>query len=325
MAANETFTQKAWTRLTRRKFSLRAWQEETGYRIFTLKGWTEFVRGLGRFGGPSPEGPLDLVPGAALAFGNRALSTARFGENVYTIRRDSDDAEQAFAAAGDGSVPVADILAFIGAGSGFITQWNDQSGNVQNLAQANINLQPQWTDVGIDNRPGIQSMARILATPDISFPGGEFTLILCLVMTDIEAGAPIFATRADAKITDYFQLASFWNAEGDLYFSNTSTDPDTVWATSELLANDTGYVFEFVIAADGTMSAFSNGVPFTLVLERGTPAPLAAKVMDFRFPSNNANGYSALEKLVYFSALSPGDRASIRQNIADYYGITLAP
>lgn len=49
---------------------------------------------------PPPEyvGPLDLAPGAVVAWGLRALSASMLGENVVRLRRDSDDAELDFAA-----------------------------------------------------------------------------------------------------------------------------------------------------------------------------------------------------------------------------------
>jgi hypothetical protein len=65
---------------------------------------------------PSYEGPLDLVPGAAVAYGQRALSAARLGQPLFTLRRDIDDAELEFDAdAVTGEAPVAAIAAWVGA------------------------------------------------------------------------------------------------------------------------------------------------------------------------------------------------------------------
>lgn len=76
MPTDERFTEEAWERATGRKYSLRAWQQETGYREFTLKGWTEFIRRLGRFassdGAPAwleaLRAPSDDLPTAAADF-----------------------------------------------------------------------------------------------------------------------------------------------------------------------------------------------------------------------------------------------------------------
>lgn len=61
-------------------------------------------------------GPLDLVPGAVVAYSVRALSAAWLGGNLFRLRRDSDDAEVTYTAdAVTGEAPVATINTWIGA------------------------------------------------------------------------------------------------------------------------------------------------------------------------------------------------------------------
>src|SRR6185369_4240518 len=104
-----------------------------GFGQFTQRG------ALDASAGPPPSytGPLDVVPGAVVAYGQRAMAAANLGSPVYTIRRDSDDAKQAFNSdATTGAVDPAAIAAFIGGGNGFIDTWNDYGTAGQNVVQA---------------------------------------------------------------------------------------------------------------------------------------------------------------------------------------------
>jgi hypothetical protein len=63
---------------------------------------------------PAYVGPLDLVPGAKIAAGQRALSAAMLGQELYTIRRTSDNTTQAFSSdAVTGAAPAAAEIAFV--------------------------------------------------------------------------------------------------------------------------------------------------------------------------------------------------------------------
>lgn len=71
---------------------------------------------------------LDLVPGAARAFGLRKLRTNYAGAAIRVVRS-SDSAQQDIGFDGSGELDTAALLAFVGSGNGVITTWYDQSGN----------------------------------------------------------------------------------------------------------------------------------------------------------------------------------------------------
>jgi hypothetical protein len=63
-------------------------------------------------------GPLDLVSTAAFAYGNRALSAAKLGTALYTLKRSADAATQSFNSdATTGAAPSGSIVSFIGTAS----------------------------------------------------------------------------------------------------------------------------------------------------------------------------------------------------------------
>jgi hypothetical protein len=89
---------------------------------------------------------LDLYPNAAAAYSLRKLRTAYTGSAVR-VRRSSDNTEQdiGFVA---GQLDTASLLAFCGAGNGFVTSWYDQSGDARDAAQTTQANQPQIVSSG---------------------------------------------------------------------------------------------------------------------------------------------------------------------------------
>jgi hypothetical protein len=89
---------------------------------------------------------LDLYPSASVAYSLRKLRTAYSGSAVR-VRRSSDNTEQdiGFVA---GQLDTASLLAFCGAGNGFVTSWYDQSGDARDAAQTTQANQPQIVSSG---------------------------------------------------------------------------------------------------------------------------------------------------------------------------------
>jgi len=105
-------------------------------------------------------GPLDLVPGAIAAYGLRRLRRGFTGPLV-NIRRSIDNAQRDFYALPSGDLPVASIAGFIGAGSGLLTKFYDQSLSAsRHVTQATAAQQPQISLSATPNgRPGILSVS----------------------------------------------------------------------------------------------------------------------------------------------------------------------
>jgi len=110
-----------------------------------------------RFGGY--EGPLDVVSsGLVAAYGHWALSAAMLGSAYATIRRDSDDTEQAFNFdAVTGAAPTSDIATFIGT-TFTKTGTFDAASSTQNIVLNNLAGVALWQVV---SGPGISVGSRI--------------------------------------------------------------------------------------------------------------------------------------------------------------------
>jgi hypothetical protein len=107
-------------------------------KMLRRRMWHSGKSGGGGGGAPAYEGPLDIVPGANWLFAasaSRALSAARLGQPILTLRRDSDNTTQSFSAdAVTGEVSVAATGAFIGAPIAFVGDVTDTSQDISNIA-----------------------------------------------------------------------------------------------------------------------------------------------------------------------------------------------
>lgn len=91
------------------------------------------------------EGILDRYPGAVAAYSFRNLRLAWVGEPVVRVRRSSDNAEANFTAA---EMTDGTLLAWVGAGNGFVRTLFDQSGHARDQVQTTSTAQPQIVSSG---------------------------------------------------------------------------------------------------------------------------------------------------------------------------------
>lgn len=132
---------------------------------------------LGSLGGPrtSVLGPLldSLSVPAAVAYSTRKLRAAYAGPAIK-VRRSSDSALQDIGFVGNNLDTVA-LATFVGANSGFIDTWYDQSGNGINAIQGVAGNQPRIVNAGLldtinNTKPAIRF--GISATSNLRFTAG---------------------------------------------------------------------------------------------------------------------------------------------------------
>lgn len=91
---------------------------------------------------------LDMYPGAAAAYSTRLLSNAYAGPAIR-VRRSDDNAESDIGFDASGNLNETELTTFVGAASGFVTTWYDQSGNARNATQATAANQPRIVNAGV--------------------------------------------------------------------------------------------------------------------------------------------------------------------------------
>lgn len=75
-------------------------------------------------------------------------SVGGYSGPVMRVRRSSDNTEQDIGTSG-GNLDTVSLLAFVGAGNGFVRTWYDQSGQANHVTQTTLASQPQIVAAGV--------------------------------------------------------------------------------------------------------------------------------------------------------------------------------
>jgi hypothetical protein len=118
---------------------------------------------------------LDQYSGAAAAYSLRKLRTAYTGSAIR-VRRSNDNTEQDIGFTSSGDLDTASLKTFVGANSGFVTTWYDQSTNARNATQTTAANQPRIINAG--------TVERIAGEPSIFFDGTNDNLSSVNVSND---------------------------------------------------------------------------------------------------------------------------------------------
>ena len=100
-------------------------------------------------------GAYDATPSIAAAYGMRRLRSAYTG-SILRLRRGSDDAESDFGYTTAGDLDTAAISTWLGAASGYVVTWYDQSGNAYDATQATTASQPLYVASGQNGKPVVR-------------------------------------------------------------------------------------------------------------------------------------------------------------------------
>lgn len=291
---------------------------------------------------PSYEGPLDIVPGAVVAYGQRALSAAKLGTALYTIREDAGDTTQSFNSdAVTGDAPVVAITAFLDGANGFVTVWEDQGSSGSNGIQSTTDQQFEWSaslygSISAFTLEAVRST--FMATLEsVALPGGAYTCFIVANPVGISSYAPFFGENYEAftggeeansiavAITDDGLTGSF---SCDVSSNGGSNEVGGRSQGASSILGTGARIFE-ACWEFGSTNLKINGIDKTVTSSFDT-APvgdisnrLGIATDDAVSPYGYWDGTYA-ELIIYSSILSDANRLAIRQNIATYYGITLS-
>ena len=252
--------------------------------------------------GGSFSGVLDGISNVAAAYSLRKLRSAYSGYAVR-VRRSSDSTEQDIGFDGSGNFDNSSFSSFVGAGTGYVRTWYDQSGNSADVTQTNTIYQPQIALSAINGKPTILSQS--------SNSGGFQTAFV----QPIGLWLSVANNNGSPNFADFNGLASLEIGGGTQIIHAGQSGTTTLYSAQS--AVDTHYSngiisSEYAPLSSYKISSATNASP-------ATPTNLYV----IRWRNNNTrywNGNCAEQ--IFLSQNSITSHNTIGNDMATYYGLS---
>jgi len=243
---------------------------------------------------------LDIYPDAAVAYSLRQLSSTYTG-NIIKVRRSSDNTEQEFGFV-DGALDTGSLSTFVGAGSGYVTTWYDQSGNNHHLTMPSPSesKQPRIINAGnlvtLNGKPAVSDATsgaiglttRFLQPSASIFPADPIHIFS--VFKNLSTVSEVSYLLSGAGVNYYFyaskingttkavstaqtfpnnRFAQYYRVNGAPEatlndFANATINDSALIATNQILVNIVGSVVSFDITDYFEfVSLGTRGYPYT--------------------------------------------------------------
>ena len=275
---------------------------------------------------------LDQYSGATAAYSLRKLRTAYTGSAIR-VRRSNDNTEQDIGFTSTGDLDTSSLKIFVGANSGFVTTWYDQSTNARNATQTTAANQPRIVNAG--------TVERIAGEPSIFFDGSNDFFAANAVSGDITGEDKPFSNYSVVNKTNI-------NSQGNVISLGRTTDANpfiqvslnataafsysirdnagtlvTRGASGISYSANTNYLFT-TITTGTAVNFYVNSTDRTPVTNSANVGTLTLNTFTIGVLQRNtlANYYGGYisEDIIYASDNS-SNRTGIETNINSYYGI----
>ena len=253
---------------------------------------------------------LDEFPGAEIAYSVRKLSSTHTG-SALRVERSNDNTQQDIGFVGE-NLDTSALATFVGANTGKVVTWYDQSGNNKNATAAYADaptIRTGGTTVTIGSKTAVDGTSAVMSFTEIT---GLTSYAQILVGKRTAAGnaligfahnsptpAPIFLTH----FTDnnfYFQ----WN---DYYVNSSTTNTS---ADQEVLLGSTTSASTAVIERNGANVAIDAPVAFNIDGRTNL-------IMKY----GGTNGAGNYQEFILYDTQQNSNFTDMQTNINAYYSI----
>jgi hypothetical protein len=274
---------------------------------------------------------LNQITNSVGAYSLRKLKST--ATNAIRVRRSSDDAELDIPFCGS-SLCVNTLTSFVGAGSGFITTWYDQSGNGNHITQATAGTQPVIISTGtlykdLKNNPTIRFNSQRLTNTSITWNlGATFAFYgiasyLTGVGTFRRIGALIkSAVTADSNNNNSAQILA---TQGTNTILGSTLNGTTLTSGGADITLDTFFQFSNVHTSNSAndWKLYRNG---TNIATNTVTANITANEIMIGCGWNSSAYASSLNpayvsEIIIMPTANGSDRVKLEQNQLRYYKI----
>ena len=257
---------------------------------------------------------LDRLSVRAVAIYSLRRMRADYAGFCIRVRRSSDNTELNIGFVGN-VINTAALLAFVGAGDGFVVTKYDQSGNAFNATQATAANQPRIVSAGVLNIVNLRS--------SLSFDGTNHFMLVNSTFTVLSASVVLNALDAGGVFKD----------NNGIFASSGGTSNNwTATAAGGTLVRSLHQSAVFGIArTNGANDSASNCqfAPLASLKVLSTVGSTALSDTAWHFGQDRVitsrRWQGNISELVAFSSeLSTADRQLLERDQGTYYGITVA-
>jgi PKD repeat protein len=286
---------------------------------------------------------LDIYPNAAAAYSLRKLRSSYAG-NCIRVRRTSDNTELNIGFVNN-FLDTATLVSFVGAGSGFLTRFYDQSGNNRDSIQTSAFNQPRIINAGVlyteNGKAAINCYDAIRCSFNITQGGFGGNTIL----TNVSYAYAFFTGKtAQTNVTrrTMLSIASVNTNSGRFYIASDGISTNTMVTGGRRLDTDAleqtsatthGSAYSlFTGVADYANAAayiYKNGVlggskvPFQTA---GATSNTSSYNYESYIGAGRGDIYGGIEngsvsEVVIYNTDQSSNRAAIETNIKNYFGL----
>lgn len=269
---------------------------------------------------PGNAGILDLFGGAAAAYSFRNLTREWASSAVARVRRSSDNSELDVTAS---DITDGTLIAFCGAGDGFVVTWYDQSGNANDATQSTAANQPQIVSSGSlvsggMSFDGVAQLLDVATAGDLGISGATSRTFISVMNTPAATdGFIVFGGSNATTGTALRYRSSNINGNSRVEIQGDGIESFDISDGNQHIFSSTfagSTIADFDIFVDGSVT---NGTGTTTVNTEST----MALTVGFVGLSTNA-GF--INELILYPTDEASNLTSIHQNIASYYGIAIS-
>jgi len=255
---------------------------------------------------------LDTYGGSAVAYSLRKLSSTYSGSAIR-VRRSSDNAEQDIGFV-SGDLDTSSLLSFVGAGSGYITTWYDQSGNTNDATQATLARQAQIVSSG--------SLILDADTGKItsSWPGAGYNLTSGISSDTQYLSISMWRRTAAAHLMTHLGRSGgtspttlLWLGSGSAFSIRSYMSSLLSFGNSSV--NERNIITSLKDASDLKVGYY-NGVQLT---NTSTQAPVAGTLDTFGIWSSSNYTSGQYQEYIYWNSEQSANRVAIENDIKTYW------
>lgn len=287
--------------------------------VYQSDGRAQMVINSYAFSGPLGY-PLDQISTTSLvgAWSNRKLSTSYSGF-ANEVRRSSDNAASNVGFS-EMDYDAVSLTAYVGANSGFIKTWYDQSGNGRNLTQATNSNQPRIRNSGTNDLINSRLTIKGSNTNQASLGGSIGSVSTTTLTIVVVLSVPAFVTGNRRVVST--------NQSGNNDYGNSSTFNINQHTTNGIMVNqNTNLTTTLNANTPSVLTAIWNGstlkirINGTEVASASNTSTIIVNDIDFFGATFSYGDFSISECVMYSRALNSTELGIIEGNMGAYYGI----